>query len=162
MEAQEIKWEYYPRTAAHPATHSFVERLVLKGKRPKTIDAYARAIEDLLTYFAQVGTSHILEADEADLDRYIAHLKQRAPKKRGQGGMNDESNIRSLTGRKLSDNTIVQRIVVCRLFYDFLIRKRLRSDPINPIERGSNGRDGQHPARGPFKNRGCNSHVLLV
>ncbi len=153
MEAQEIRWEYYLHTAAYPATRSFVERLVLKGKRPKTVDAYARAIEDLLTYFAQVDPSRILEADEADLDRYIAHLKQRVPKKRGQGGINDESNIRYLTGRRLSDNTIVQRIVVCRLFYDFLIRQHLRSDPINPIERGSNGRDGQYPARGPFKKR---------
>ncbi len=153
MDAQEIRWEYYPRTAAYPATRSFVERLVLKGKRPKTVDAYARVIEDLLTYFAQVDASCILEADEADLDRYVAHLKQRGPKKQGQGGINDESNIRSLTGRKLSDNTIVQRIVVCRLFYDFLIRQHLRSDPINPIERGSNGRDGQRPVRGPFKKR---------
>jgi integrase/recombinase XerD len=153
MDAQEIRWEYYPRIAAYPATRSFVERLVLKGKRPKTVDAYARAIEDLLTYFAHGDASRILEADEADLDKYIAHLKQRGPKKRGQGGINNEGNIRYLTGRKLSDNTIVQRIVVCRLFYDFLIRQHLRSDPINPIERGSNGRDGQRPARGPFKKR---------
>ena len=31
MERQEVKWEYYPRVAAHPATRAFVERLVLKG-----------------------------------------------------------------------------------------------------------------------------------
>src|ERR1700704_1768416 len=73
MDIQEIKWEQYPRTAAHPATRSFVERLVLKGKQPKTVDAYARAIEDLLTYFTQIDPSCILEADEADLDRYIAY-----------------------------------------------------------------------------------------
>ena len=53
MDIQPIKWEHYPQVAAHPATHSFVERLALKGKRPKTIDAYARAIEDLLTYFSE-------------------------------------------------------------------------------------------------------------
>ena len=153
MDTQEIRWEHYPRTSTHPATRSFVERLALKGKRPKTVDAYARAIEDLLAYFAQTDTSRILEADEADLDTYIAHLKQRGPNKRGQGGIDKESNIRYLTGRKLSDNTIVQHIVVCRLFYDFLIRMRLRSDPINPIERGSNGRDGYRPRRGPFKKR---------
>ncbi len=65
--------------------------------------------------------------------------------------MDDTTKICHLTGRKLSDNTIVQRIVVCRLFYEFLIRKGLRSDPINPIERGNDGRDGQRPKRGPFK-----------
>jgi len=153
MDGPEIRWEYYPLVAAHPASHGFVERLSLKGKRPKTIDAYARAIEDLLNFFAWQDPSLVLEADEADLDTYIAHLKQRGPKKRGQGGIDNESNIRYLTGRKLSDNTIVLHIVACRLFYDFLIRKRLRSDPINPIERGSNGQDGHRPTRGPFKRR---------
>src|SRR5260370_5058402 len=158
MDEPEIQWEYYPLVAAHPATHAFVERLSLKGKRPKTIDAYARAIEDLLNYFCGKDPGLVLEADEADLDGYIAHLKRRAPKKRSNGkGAEDEANedtkIRYLTGRKLSDNTIVQRVVACRLFYDFLIRKRLRSDPINPIARGSNGRDGQHPERGPVSLR---------
>src|SRR5712691_2304839 len=152
MDEQEVRWEHYPHVANHAAARAFVERLVLKGKRPKTVDAYARALEDLLTYFTQTDPSRLLEADEADMDRYIAHLKQRGPKKRGQGqAVDDRNNIRYLTGRKLSDNTIVQHVVVCRLFYDFLIRKRLRSDPINPIERGSDGRDGQRPTRGPFK-----------
>lgn len=71
----------------------------------------------------------------------------------GKNEANEDTKIRYLTGRKLSDNTIVQRVVACRLFYDFLIRKRLRSDPINPIARGNNGRDGQHPERGPVSLR---------
>ncbi len=150
MNIQEIRWECYPRVATSPAARSFVERLALKGKRPKTVDSYARAIEDLLTHFSGIDPGLVLEADEADLDRYIADLKLRGPKKRGRGGMmEDETKIRYLTGRKLSDNTITQRIVACRLFYDFLLRKRLRSDPRNPIARGSDGRDGQRPVRGP-------------
>jgi len=63
----------------------------------------------------------------------------------------DDTKVRYLTGRKLSDNTIAQRIVACRLFYDFLLHKRLRADPINPITRGSNGRDGRHPTQGPVR-----------
>jgi integrase/recombinase XerD len=150
MDRQEVRWEQYPLVAAQPAARSFVERLVLKGKRPKTVDAYARAVEDLLRYFTGTDPPDILEADEADLDGYIASLKQRGPKKRGRGGMvEDETKIRYLTGRKLSDNTIAQRIVACRLFYDFLLHKQLRADPINPIARGSDGRDGHHPTRGP-------------
>src|SRR6266852_9330126 len=150
MDIQEVKWEHYPHVAAHAAARSFIERLTLKGKRPKTIDAYARAIEDLLAYFSDVDPERVLEADEADLDRYIASLKQRGPKKRGRGGMiEDETKIRYLTGRKLSDNTIALRVVACRLFYDFLLRKNLRTDPMNPIARGNDGRDGQRPARGP-------------
>lgn len=154
MDLQEVKWEHYPRVAAHPATRAFVERLVLKGKRPKTVDAYARAVEDLLAYFSQHDPERLLEADEADLDGYIAHLKQADPKKRGRGGMiEDQVKIRYLTGRKLSDNTIAQRVVACRLFYDFLVRKGLRADPLNPIVRGNAGRDGQRPVQGPVRKR---------
>ena len=106
------------------------------------------------TYFERTDLKLILEADETDLDGYIADLKRRGPKKRGRGGMiedasPDETRIRHLSGRKLSDNTIAQRVVACRLFYDFLLRKNLRSDPFNPIERGSDGRDGGRPRRGP-------------
>jgi site-specific recombinase XerD len=61
----------------------------------------------------------------------------------------DDTKIRHLSGRKLSDNTIAQRVVACRLFYDFLIHKGYRIDPVNPIERGSDGRDGRRPVRGP-------------
>jgi integrase/recombinase XerD len=153
MDIQEVRWEHYPLVSAHPAAHAYIERLVIKGKRPKTVDAYGRAIEELLAYFAEAGLFRVLEADEAELDGCIARLKQRGTKKRGRGGMVDDATtkIRHLTGRRLSDNTIVQRIVVWRLFYDFLIRKGLRSDPINPIERGNNGWDGQQPRQGPFK-----------
>jgi len=147
METPEVQWKHYPLAAAHPAARSFVERLILKGKRPKTVDAYARAIEDLLAFFDKAD---VLEATETDLDRYIAHLKLRTPKKRGRGGMlEDEIKIRSLTGRRLSANTIAQRVVACRLFYDFLIRKSLRTDPVNPVARGNDGRDGRRPVRGP-------------
>jgi integrase/recombinase XerD len=155
MDICEVRWEHYPRVAAQLATRTFIERLVANVKRPKTVEAYGRAIEELLAYFAGADSSRFLEADEAELDGCIARLKQRGKKKRGRGGMVDDAttNIRHLTGRRLSDNTIVQRIVVWRLFYDFLIRKRLRSDPINPIERGNNGWDGQQPRQGPFKKR---------
>jgi integrase/recombinase XerD len=154
MDRQEVQWVHYPYVAAHPAARCFVERLVLKEKRPKTVDAYARAIEDLLAYFARTDPARILEADEADLDGYIANLKRRPPKKRGRGGtIEDETKIHHLRECRLSDNTIAQRIVACRLFYDFLIRKHLRADPINPIARGSDGYSGKPPARGPGRRR---------
>ena len=150
MGEPEIAWAYYPRVAAHPAARAFVERLQLQGKRPKTVDAYARSIEDLLAYFSMLGPKRLVEADEADLEGYIAHLKRRGPKSRGQAGMiEDHTRILNITGRRLSDNTIALRVVACRLFYEFLIRKRLRTDPINPIARGNAGRNGQRPVRGP-------------
>ncbi len=154
MDTPEVRWEHYPLVAKCAVARAFVEQLALKGKRPKTVDAYARGVEDLLAYFTTTDPSRVLEADEADLDRYIASLKRRGPKKRGRGGMiEDDTKIRYLTGRKLSDNTIAQRIVACRLFYDYLLRKRLRSDPVNPIARGSDGRNGRRPERGPASSK---------
>jgi integrase/recombinase XerD len=152
MDSVDVRWDFYPLVAAHPAARSFVERLALKGKRPKTVDAYARGIEDLLTYFQATDPDRVLEADEGDLDGYIASLKQRGPKKRGRGGfVEEETKIRHLSGHKLSDNTIAQRVVACRLFYDFLLHKGWRSDSMNPIHRGNDGRDGQRPVRGPVR-----------
>jgi hypothetical protein len=66
MDTPEVRWEHYPLVAEYAAARAFVERLVLKGKRPKTVDAYARAVEDLLTYFGRAEPSRILEAKEAD------------------------------------------------------------------------------------------------
>ena len=154
MERQEVRWEHYPLVAEHAAARTFVERLVLKGKSPKTVDAYARAIEDLLSYFRATDISRVIEAEEADLDYYIADLKQRRKKKRGRGGMiEEESNVRSLTGHMLSENTIAQRLVACRLFYDFLIRKNIRVEFVNPITRGNDGRNGQRPVMGPLRRK---------
>jgi integrase/recombinase XerD len=103
--------------------------------------------------FADSSPTRLIEADEADLDGYIANLRSRCPKRHGRGGLvEDDRKSLPLTSRRLSHNTVAQRVVACRLFYDFLIRKRLRSDPVNPIERGNDGRHGQygqHPSRGP-------------
>src|SRR5260370_2465105 len=154
MDTQVLRWEYYQHVSAQAAARAFVERLGLGGKRSKTVDAYARAIEDLLSYFLETDPERLLEADEADLYGYIAHLKRCSPRKRGRGGtVEDRSKILTLTGRRLADTTIAQRVVACRLFYEFLIRKRLRTDPINPIARGSAGRNGQRPVPGPVPKR---------
>ncbi len=37
MDMQEVKWEQYPRIAAHPVTRAFVERLALvRFSHPQT------------------------------------------------------------------------------------------------------------------------------
>ncbi len=45
---QEIQWHYYPLVAGHAITRAFVESQVKRQKRPKTVDAYARNLEDLM------------------------------------------------------------------------------------------------------------------
>src|SRR5260370_27480432 len=92
MERREIKWECCSRVRDDPAARAFVERLALKGKRPKTVDAYARAVEDLLTHFATRTFPCPIEPDEADLDEYIASLRSRSPHTPGRGGVIEEDS----------------------------------------------------------------------
>src|SRR5258708_39947342 len=105
METREIKWECYPHVRDHPAAHTFVERLALKGKRPKTVDAYARAAADLLAHFANRTPSCLIEADETDLDRYIASLKLRSTNRHGRGRVVEkERKILPFTVRTVPEN----------------------------------------------------------
>ena len=152
---QDIRWRSYPRVAAQPVTRSYIEYLVLAGKKPRTIDAYARGVELLLAFF---NNDHNLLAD-ADEDiglLFIANLKRQRPKSRGRGGLVADAelpktNVRRLRKPRLADTTVAQRVVACREYYGYLQRRKIRSLPFNPIPRGNNGANGEEPRRGPVK-----------
>lgn len=137
----EIRWQFYPRVAAHPAARAFVESLVKRQKAAKTVDAYARNLEDLLRTWPDAPPERVTEAAAADLEDYLARLHTRGPARPG-------SPLGPQSGRALSDATIQQRLVTARLFYDFCIHRRLRRDPVHPLPRGH--WRGVSPARGPL------------
>lgn len=145
---QEIQWQYYPRVAEHPITRAFIESQAKRQKRPKTIDAYARNLEDLLRAFARFEYEDLIEAGSNHLETYIDDLYHRAPTR-------IRNKVTSLPGEKLSANTIHQRIVTARLFFDFCIYRGYRQDKTNPIPRGSLGYGNRLPQRGlvPHKPR---------
>ena len=124
----EVRWQFYPRVAAHPAARAFVESLVKRQQAAKTVDAYARNLEDLLRSWPDAPPERVLEAGVADLDDYLARLHGR--------------------GSGLADATIQQRLVTVRLFYDFCLHRRLRRNPVNPVPRGH--WRGAYPQRGPL------------
>jgi integrase/recombinase XerD len=111
-----INWPSYPAVAAHPATHAFIESQAKRQKASKTIDAYARNLEDLLRTWPGAPPERLLEVDAADIDTYLARLTDQ---------------------RELADATVRQRLVTARLFFDFCLQRRLRRDPVNPVARGS-------------------------
>jgi integrase/recombinase XerD len=153
MSMQDIRWQHYPLVSAEPAARTFVERLGLLGRRPKTVDAYARAIEALLCHFGPPA-QRVLEAGEDEMLAYIQALRGREPKRRGRGGLRgDGATLLPLRGHRLSDQTIAQHVVACRLFFDFLVRQKLRPEGPNPIPRGNRGLDGSVPQRGPVQVR---------
>jgi site-specific recombinase XerD len=157
MDLTEIRWQFYPRVAALPVARAFIEQQALLDKRPKTVDAYARAIEHLLAYFADQGISQVLEADEDDLIRYLAFLRQRPPRRPGRGGLVDDGaapdTVRRLPDATLADSTIAQHLVACRLFFDYLLRKRLRQSTDHPLPRGAWGHGGIRAQRGMLRRR---------
>ena len=134
-----VNWQHYPRVAVLPAARSFIESLVKRQKAPKTVDAYARNLEDLLRTWPDAPAERIVEATPADIDTYLETLATRA---RGLPGDADGS----APGRPLSNATIQQRLVTARLFFDFCLHRQLRRDPTNPVARGS--WRGHPPRRG--------------
>ena len=113
----EVRWQFYPRVAAHPATRAFVESLVKRQQAAKTVDAYARNLEDLLRTWPDAPPERVTEADAADLDDYLARLHDRGPAR-------PTSTTGPGSGTGLADATIQQRLVTVRLFYDFCIHRR--------------------------------------
>ncbi len=138
---QEIQWQYYPRVAERSVARAFIESQAKRQKRPKTIDAYARNLEDLINAFTRLEVSNLIEADPDDVETYIDWLYQRIPAK-------PRNKVTSLPGEGLSQNTIQQRIVTARLFYDFCIYRGHRQNKINPVPRGNLGYGGAPAQRG--------------
>lgn len=138
---QDVAWHFYPHVAEHPVIRAFIESQVRRQKRPKTIDAYARNLEDLIQAFASSNVADLVEAGQAEIDLYLQWLSQRLPAK-------PRNRVTSHPGEGLSPNTIQQRLVTVRLFYDFCLFRGFRHDPTNPVPRGHVGGNGTSPKRG--------------
>jgi len=144
----EIKWVAYPLVAAHAATRAFIDSRA-RDSAPKTVDAYARNLDDLLRFFGDVPVERIIEASPADLQAYLAALRSRRPATPRAHALISVGNVHPLAEQTLAPATIRQRAVTARLFYDHLIFSGQRQTPTNPVRRGSDGRDGSYPKRGP-------------
>lgn len=145
---QEIKWQQYPHVAADPATRAFIETQARRQKSPKTVDAYARNLDDLLQAFGDCETTRLIDAGPADIEAYVDGLFTRAPRTPGNKG-----NVTRLPGSKLASATIQQRIVTARLFFDFCIVRGLRADAQNPVGRGTHAYGEVRPRRGLVPHR---------
>jgi site-specific recombinase XerD len=96
------------------------------GLAPRTLEAYGRALADYLTVCAREGIAP-LTAGQAEIARYVRDLARR-PNPRG-------ARIIALdSGVGLANATLQQRLVVVRLFYDYLVEEGRRET--NPVGRG--------------------------
>ena len=150
-----IRWDLYPRVSAVPHARAFVIRLRRFSRRPKTVDAYARNLARYLAWFDEAPAERWLEADEGDLLAYLDDLRNgRVPGIRAGLKHALPHNVVPLSGSRIAEATVAQHVVTLRQFYEYLIRTRLRSDPVNPVVRGGGRLTGDTAQHGFVRRRG--------
>jgi integrase/recombinase XerD len=150
-----IRWDLYPRVSSLPHARAFVIRLCRFSRRPKTVDAYARNLERFLAWFEEAPAEPWIEADEGDLLAYLDDLRRgRVPGISAALKHALPRNVLRLSGSRVAEATVAQHVVTLRQFYEYLIRTRLRSDPINPVVRGGGRRTDGTARHGFVRRRG--------
>lgn len=144
-----VNWDLYPRVGAHPVTRGFIAAYAW-ASAPKTIDAYARNLDDLLRFFDDASLERVIAADRNDLHAYVHALRTRPAATTSALAL----RASRAGGELLSAATIRQRVVTARLFYAYLIEGGHRHDTINPVRRGRQGVNGERPVRGTLVSHG--------
>lgn len=121
------EWFRYPFVAANVQASEWLTTEILLGLAPNTLDAYARGLDDFLSFCQRYGIEPGT-ATRADLARYVGDLRSR-PRPHPRGVPDD---LTTSTG--LSNATLQQRLTAVRLFFDFLIEQGQRTD--HPVGRG--------------------------
>jgi site-specific recombinase XerD len=125
--SDDIEWFRYPFVAAHDLAKTWLTTETLLGLAPNTLDAYARGLDDFLSFCQRADISPVM-ATRADLARYVGDL-------RGRPRLASHHETPALTpSTGLSNATLQQRLTAVRLFFDFLIEEGQRTN--HPVGRG--------------------------
>ncbi len=122
-----IEWFRYPFVAADALAKAWLTTETLLGLAPNTLDAYARGLDDFLSFCQRADISPV-KATRGDLARYVGDLRQRPRPPAHQSAPDLVPAI------GLSNATLQQRLTAVRLFFDFLIEEGQRAD--HPVGRG--------------------------
>ena len=122
---ENIRWAFYPHAAACERARSWIEIQRRLLRAPKTIDAYARGIDDFLAFCGRRSV-RAESATRTAIASYVEDLATR-PRKRS---LNEPSGVAG----GLANSTIQQRLTAIRLFFDFLIEEGVQDS--NPVGRG--------------------------
>ncbi len=122
----EVRWTLYPQVANSILPRTWLQMQANLQLAPKTIDAYGRGLEDFLNFCSQ----HNFDPQKVTRDQIALYVQNLATRPNPRG-----VNILSIdSGTGLSNATMQQRLTVVRLFCDYLIEGKFRSD--NPVGRG--------------------------
>lgn len=133
---QDVGWDHYPRVARTPSARAWILYLTKLQKKPKTVDAYARGIEDLIAFCERTRTS-LTQMTRGDIAEYLNDMHQR-PHPRGASITHIQAGV------GLAPATIQQRLTAVRLFQEYLLDTQVRTDGLNPVGRG------RYVARGSY------------
>jgi integrase/recombinase XerD len=122
---ESIRWDLYARVAALESAKNWIEIQRKLLRAPKTIDAYARGLNDFLEV-CQRRDARVESVTKGDIACYVEDLatRPRLGKARNDGDL----------AAGLANRTIQQRLTAVRLFYDFLMETGVRDT--NPVGRG--------------------------
>jgi integrase/recombinase XerD len=114
-----VEWHRFPAVVAEPLARAWLDLVELRGRDPKTIDAYGRGLNEFIAWLDGRSPTAV---DELDAYTFIRHLQTRG-------------NVRQLSaGGALKNATLQQKVTVVRLFYDDLLRRKLIAE--HPLPRG--------------------------
>lgn len=118
--------ERFPLVQQNESATSWLALQVNLLLAPNTIEAYARALEDFLSYLSSVRMP-LLEVGREQIAGYIHSLAEKPVQKR-------KACAADAPVMGLANATIQQRLTVVRLFYDYLMEEGVRQE--NPLGRG--------------------------
>lgn len=122
----EIQWTLYPYVAEleHAKTWLGIQKKLLRA--PKTIDAYARGLNDFLSVCRRFAI-RVATATKGDIASYVEEMACR-PRPQARGSLHRYGTV------GLANKTMQQRLTAVRLFYDYLMETGIRDS--NPVGRG--------------------------
>lgn len=121
-----IRWSLYPTAAGCAEARAWVELQQKLLRAPKTVDAYARGVDDYLRVCARLGID-VAGATRHDVAAYVEDLAHRERPRRRQAAIDDTPAY------SLAHRTLHLRLTVVRLFYDYLVECGCRA--ANPVGR---------------------------
>jgi integrase/recombinase XerD len=123
LEEALVCWERYPKVAVHKTGRAWLQIQANLMLAPNTIDAYARGLEQYLSFSLESGIQ-VETVSKDHVARYVHFLaKKPHPQARSIGSRGG-----------LSNGTIQLRLTVIRLYYDYLIEEGVRKQ--HPVGRG--------------------------
>lgn len=121
-EADLPRWDRYPRVRELETAREWLSFGAKRGLAPNTIDAYGRALDELLAFHAMPE-----KATRNDVAAYLESL-------RSQPGVRRTKVVNIDSGSTLSNATLHQKLTAIRLYFDYLVEEGLRKS--NPVGRG--------------------------